>query len=220
MVERQKQTSEGLPSYLIHTAFKRKRTALEEAYGNALLELSQEHLELHFLQYVEGKSDEEIVKLLGVPLHGVRQFLADGRKLLHIGALAEMAHQFASRGDGFTISPVTAEPASQIDGYAVSLQGYEQRIAGIPSVEAIHEWIERYWDILIVPHYLQVEQWSPELNRLGLELRCPYIGGWPDGEYVLDVSVIIRDRADALLVAQHHGQKAIYHLATETEIYL
>lgn len=85
-----------------------------------------------------------------------------------------------------------------VDQFVVSLQGYETGYRHFPNETDVREWLRRSLAAALQP------------DR--------YIGGWEEGLYYLDVSMIKIGLLPALVAARNESQKAIYHPASGQSI--
>ena len=100
--------------------------------------------------------------------------------------------------DGFTFDPWRwAFPTFESDDFVVSLCGFGRRFHHVPSAKEALEWLKA--------------------SECGLSEPERWIGGWRDGhDYVLDISVRVRGRVNAIRFAKRQQQVAIYHPGSDT----
>ncbi len=108
--------------------------------------------------------------------------------------------------DGFTLDlfsfdkPMLARRFNP-EQYMVSLAGYEQKYAGIPTYQDISSWLTENYE---------------QATRFG-----QYVGGWSDQDlFYFDISIAISGLGNALEVARTNQQLAIYHPATSGTIHI
>lgn len=130
---------------------------------------------------------------------------------MHVSAqdtidLAIDLHSALTRDGGATIHPDTGEYPTT--GYVVSVPGAEARFAKDPGVSGIRAWMRR-------------TAMTAMTACAGYGLT-PYLGAWksPNGETVLDVSIIVEDRAKAMALGREYRQEAIFDLDSGTVITL
>ena len=98
-------------------------------------------------------------------------------------------------GGGFSIDLQGTKPPVDPDNYMVSLAGFERQYDMEPSVQEVKRFVVD--------------------NLAELRQQRRYVGGWmDDGQYFLDVSVLVNGLAEALGLASANGQRAIYHLVS------
>lgn len=132
-----------------------------------------------------------------------RNPLAELRRI-RVTAARVVAEVIPAYPDGFTVGPSTlTAPIVGLDGFVVSLSGFEDRYLGRPQQAQVETWLTLVWQELARP------------NR--------YIGGWPDPEmieFVLDVSRVVRGRRAAICAGLRHEQHSIFHPASGETIWL
>lgn len=105
---------------------------------------------------------------------------------------------------GFTFDPRTLCFANfGPDTYVVSLRGHERRFGAQPTQRELVQWLSPRWSLL---------------RRPGA-----YVGGWRnprDGLFYFDVSRAVETYRLAHQLGLMHGQQAIYHPATSSNIAL
>lgn len=105
---------------------------------------------------------------------------------------------------GFTIDPRRlVVPDFGEEEYIVSLRGFEERFAGLPSEAEVLRWIRRHERVL---------------RRPGT-----FVGGWQDPEtglFYLDVSISVWGLERARHFGMRNGQRSIYRPATGETVWL
>lgn len=103
--------------------------------------------------------------------------------------------------EGFTILPITGEPATS--GFAVAIKGNEKRIPGDEiTPDLIAAFRRESWDLFS-------------------DIEGAHWGGWYDTKndvYVFDVSVVLDDAEEAVKLGRENDQDAIFDLTNFEEI--